>query len=125
VGEALPMLTPSFNRSLIIEARPERLSADGGAVLLRELLERSGIIPWMVARLADPRVQDQVTYRLAELHVFQLHGVPPRFQFCARSCDGTHARMSDPYRSDRIGRRVLRGSAAHLDADRRYGQSLS
>jgi len=67
VGEALPMLMPSFNRSLVIEARPERLSADGGAVLLRELLERSGILPWMVARLADPRAQDQVTYRLDEM----------------------------------------------------------
>ena len=67
MGEALPMFMPTFNRSLVIEARPERLSSDGGAVLLREVLERSGIIPWMVARLADPRAQDQVTYRLEEL----------------------------------------------------------
>jgi Transposase DDE domain group 1 len=67
MGETLPMLMPTFNRSLIIEARPERLSSDGGAVLLRELLERSGIIPWMTARLADPREQDQVTYDLGEL----------------------------------------------------------
>jgi hypothetical protein len=67
VGETLPMLMPSFNRSLVIEARPERLSSDGGAVLLRELLERSRIIPWMVARLTDPRAQDQVTDGLAEL----------------------------------------------------------
>jgi hypothetical protein len=67
LGETLPMLMPTFNRSLVIEARRERLSSDGGAVLLRELLERSSIIPWMVARLTDPRAQDQVTYGLAEL----------------------------------------------------------
>jgi hypothetical protein len=60
VGEVLPIFIPSFNRSLVIEARPERLSSDAGAVLLRELLQRSGIIPWMVARLADPRASDQV-----------------------------------------------------------------
>ena len=56
------MFMPSFNRSLVIEVRLERLSSDAGAVLLRELLERSGIIPWMVARLADPRASNQVTY---------------------------------------------------------------
>jgi hypothetical protein len=67
VGEALPMFMPTFNRSLVIEARPERLSSDGGAVLLREVLERSGIIPWMVAPPRRPTAQDQVTYRLEEL----------------------------------------------------------
>ena len=67
MGEVRPMLIPSFNRSLLIEARPERLSAEGGAVLVRELLERSGIIAWLVARLSDPRAPEQVTYPLAEL----------------------------------------------------------
>ena len=67
MGEVLPMFMPSFNRSLVIEARPERLSSDAGAGLLRELLQRSGIIPWMVARLDDPRASNQVTYPLAEL----------------------------------------------------------
>ncbi len=61
------MFMPSFNRSLVTEARPARLSSDAGAVLLRELLERSGMIPWMVALLAEPHVLDQVTYHLAEL----------------------------------------------------------
>jgi hypothetical protein len=31
MGEASPMFIPTFNRSLHIEARPDRLSADGGA----------------------------------------------------------------------------------------------
>ncbi len=42
-GESLSWFTSGFNRSLSIEARPERLTSDAGAVLLREILERSGI----------------------------------------------------------------------------------
>jgi hypothetical protein len=67
MGEALPMFIPTFNRSLHIEARPDRLSAEGGAVLVRELLERSDIVSWMAKRLADSRAQDQLTYPLKEL----------------------------------------------------------
>jgi hypothetical protein len=67
MGEALPMFIPTFNHSLHIEARPDRLSADGGAVLLRELLEQSCIIDWLTAQLTDTRAQDQIDYPLAEL----------------------------------------------------------
>ena len=67
MGEASPMLIPTFNRALHIEARPDRLSADGGSVLLREMLEQSGIIDWLIARLADCRAQDHIDYQLAEL----------------------------------------------------------
>jgi len=34
----------TFNRSIRIEARPERLTTDPGAVLLREIMERLGIV---------------------------------------------------------------------------------
>ncbi|HEX8132893.1 MAG TPA: hypothetical protein VF880_05640 [Actinomycetes bacterium] len=61
MGETLPLVTTTFNRSLAIEARPERLSRDAGAVLLREILERTGIIAWLVARLADPRDPNLIT----------------------------------------------------------------
>jgi len=67
MGEASPMLIPTFNRALHIEARPDRLSADGGSVLLREMLEQSGIIDWLIAQLADCRAQDHIDYQLAEL----------------------------------------------------------
>ena len=67
MGESLPMFVPSFNRSLHIEARPDRLSADGGALLVRELLEQSGIIDHLTAKITDPRAQDQIDYTLAEL----------------------------------------------------------
>lgn len=44
MGETLPLFTTTFNRGLSVESRPERLTGDAGAVLLREILERSGIV---------------------------------------------------------------------------------
>src|SRR5215212_10344109 len=55
MGETLPLFTTTFNASLLVEARPERLTGDAGAVLLREALERSRIIGWLTERLVDPR----------------------------------------------------------------------
>ena len=46
-----------FNRSLRIESRVDRLTGDPGVVLLREIVEQSGIINWMTARLTNPRSQ--------------------------------------------------------------------
>jgi hypothetical protein len=66
-GETLPPFATSFNASLSIEARPERLTGDAGAVLVREVIERTGIIAWMTARLHDPRQPCLVTYPLAAL----------------------------------------------------------
>ncbi len=67
MGETLSLFTTSFNRSLAVEARPDRLSRDAGAVLLREFLERTGLIAWLAERLADPRQLSLVTYTLADL----------------------------------------------------------
>jgi len=67
MGETLPPFATSFNASLSIEARPERLTGDAGAVLVREVMERTGIVEWMTARLHDPRQPHLVTYPLAEL----------------------------------------------------------
>jgi hypothetical protein len=68
VGEAdrsVPRL--SFNRSIRVEGRPERLSADAGAILLRELDERLSLTSGLVEELEDPRNQDLITHPLAEL----------------------------------------------------------
>ena len=67
MGETLQPVTTGFNRSLRIESRVDRLTGDPGAVLLREILERSGIVAWMTARLRDPRSQVDVTHDLASL----------------------------------------------------------
>ena len=67
MGETLQSVTPSFNRSLRIGSRTDRLTGDPGAVVLREILVRSGILGWMTARLKDPRSQVDVTHDLAAL----------------------------------------------------------
>lgn len=56
-----------FNKSIRVEGRPERLSCDPGAVLMREVEERVGIVPWLVEHLHDPRDQDKITHPLSEL----------------------------------------------------------
>jgi len=52
---------------LRIESRADRLTGDPGAVMLREILERSGIVDWMTHRLNDPRRPMDVTHDLASL----------------------------------------------------------
>ncbi len=53
MGETLQPVTPGFNRSLRIESRADRLTGDPGVVVMREILERSGIVGWMTYRMRD------------------------------------------------------------------------
>lgn len=67
MGETLQPVTPVFNRSLVIETRPDRLTGDPGAVLLREILDATGIIPWMAGLMKDTRRQADVVHDLPSL----------------------------------------------------------
>jgi hypothetical protein len=67
MGEDLTLFPLEFNGSVRIEARPERLSSETGAVVLREVVERLGIMPWLDKRLEDPRRQECITHPLQEL----------------------------------------------------------
>ena len=67
MGETLPIFSTTFNGSAQVEARAEHLSADSGALLLREIMERTGIVEWMDERLLDPRNPQLITYPLADL----------------------------------------------------------
>lgn len=67
MGETLALFKTSFNKSLSIVSRPDRLTGEAGAVILRELMERSGVIEWLDARLHDPRKPELITYRLSTL----------------------------------------------------------
>ena len=51
MDEPLESAMPSFHRSLRVESRSGRQTGDPGVALLREVLERSGIVSWMTARL--------------------------------------------------------------------------
>ena len=67
MGETLPIFSTTFNGSVQVEARADHLSADTGALLLREIMERTGIVEWMDERLLDPRNPLLITYPLADL----------------------------------------------------------
>lgn len=67
MGEDLTPFWAEFNGSLRIESRAERLTSEAGAVILREVVERLGVGPWMVERLHDSRDRRLITHPLAEL----------------------------------------------------------
>ena len=67
MGETPSTFHPSFNAGVVIEARVERLTSDAGAVIVREVMERGGIIEWLTERLHDPRQPHLLTYPLADL----------------------------------------------------------
>ncbi len=56
-----------FNRSVRVEARPERLTSDAGAVLLRTLLDRLGFTELVRRHLTDGRDPRRVTHPFVEL----------------------------------------------------------
>jgi Transposase DDE domain group 1 len=64
---AFQTIRTEFNGSLRIEGRPERLTSESGAVILREVMERMGITEWLVEHLVDRRNQDFITHPLSEL----------------------------------------------------------
>lgn len=67
MGEEVTPFSVEFNGSLRVESRSERLTSEAGAVILREVAERLGIVPWLVERLHDPRNPRLITHPLAEL----------------------------------------------------------
>jgi len=67
MGERLSLFRPRFNRSIQIVSRPAEVSSDAGAVLLREVLEKLGLIAWLDEVLADPRDPSRVEHSLSAL----------------------------------------------------------
>lgn len=61
------LFQPDFNRSIHVEARPERLSADAGTLLLRSLMDRLGLPRLLGRHLRDPRDPSRITHPWLEL----------------------------------------------------------
>jgi hypothetical protein len=61
------LLRPSFNGSLAIEGRSDRLTPLAGTVVLRELDERLGVTAAMASKLVDPRDPSRVQHSMTEL----------------------------------------------------------
>lgn len=66
------LFRPEFNRSIQVEARPERLSADTGALLLRELAQRLGLPGLFQEHLSDPRDPLRTVHPFVELILTQV-----------------------------------------------------
>lgn len=56
-----------FNGAIRVEARAERLSDSGGAVLIREALERTGVLRSLSKAVDDPRDPRKITHPQSEL----------------------------------------------------------
>jgi len=68
MGEARGLLPGmEFNRSVKVECRAERLSSEGGALIVREVLERSRVARRLARELVDPRAQEKITHPMFEL----------------------------------------------------------
>jgi hypothetical protein len=67
MGEEIPLFGLEFNRSIRVESRPERLTSETGALLLREGLDRLGVIEWLASRLEDGRDPARIVHPMAEL----------------------------------------------------------
>lgn len=67
MGESYTLFGPEFNHSLRVESRPERLTGECGAVIIREIMHRLGLDGLLASRLEDTRRQDLITHPLNEL----------------------------------------------------------
>jgi hypothetical protein len=61
------LFCPEYNQSVRVEARPEKLTSDAGALLMREVMERLGYSGLIERHLTDPRVPGRVTHPQIEL----------------------------------------------------------
>lgn len=67
MGERVADFRAHFNGSIRIEPRSERLTGDGGALLLRDGLERLGFVDWLGRELVDRRRPELIIHPLKEL----------------------------------------------------------
>ena len=112
-------IQPSFNRSIHIEARPTHLSSDPGALVLRQLLERSQVLDWVDAHFEDRRSPDQITHPLPELL---------RTQIVLMAQGWPHADDADALRQDPILRLAVsdrKGQSPLRPADEGRPQGLA
>ncbi len=69
---------PTFNRSIKVRQKDQRLTSDAGVLLLREADHRLGLVTSLAKRMTDPRDPAKVRYTLAARRVWV---PPPRHAF--------------------------------------------
>lgn len=65
MGETIPTWKPTCNSSVSVQLSNRQTSSDGGALLLREVLDRSGVIEQLDQQLFDPRDPARVVHSLS------------------------------------------------------------
>lgn len=78
MGETIPTWKPACNQSISVQLSHRHTSSDGGALLLREVLDSSGVLERLSERLLDPRdparVQHSLTSQLRTLLIQRAQG---------------------------------------------------
>jgi len=118
MGEELTQRPLEFNGSIRIEARRERVTSETGAIVLREAIDRLGIVRWLAPRLYDPRDPALITHPLAEL----LHTALLLYAQGWRDEDDADALRDDP--AMRLAVSTRRGVAPLEMRPRIEGQAL-
>jgi len=68
MGEAQDTLfEPEFNRAVKVEVAEQRITSHAGAVLLREVDHRLGLVESLAGQIADPRNPNKIRYTAIEL----------------------------------------------------------
>jgi hypothetical protein len=108
MGEAHSrVFEPTFNGSVKVEVREERLTSDAGAVLLREADHRLGLVEALAAGLEDRRDPSKIRYTLCELLRERLYGLALGY---AAADDADHLAHDPALRTavwDRRGEEVI------------------
>lgn len=61
------LFEPEFNRSVKVHSGPQRITSHAGAILLRELDHRLGLVESLASQITDPRRDDRIRYTASEL----------------------------------------------------------
>ncbi len=119
------VFAPSFNRSVKIRSRDERLTSDAGVLLLREADDLLGLTASLCENLVDPRDPDKVRYTQHELLRSRIFG----FAMGYSAADDSDRSAHDPaFRLaiwDRAGDRVLDERLASQPTQSRLLDALS
>ena len=77
MGETVEAFQPLCNGAVRVEMRSEKLTAGAGCLLLREAMDRIGLIDLLATRLEDRRDQSRIQYSLQTLLRAQLMMIGP------------------------------------------------
>jgi hypothetical protein len=70
-----PFFEASFNRAIKVQGGDDRLTSDGGAMLLREADHRLGLIDSLANPMSDPRQPHLIRYAVSELLRERIYGL--------------------------------------------------